>query len=421
MRVAVVGGGWAGLAAAVQAVQADHSVCLFEMARELGGRARRVDSAGHVLDNGQHILIGAYRSTLDLIRTLGVCESDVLLRLPMALRYADGSGLAFPQGAAVVAFARAVLGASGWSVSERSALLGAAAVWAARRFRCPPGWTVAQLARGLPARVRGDLIEPLCVAALNTPASAASAAVFLRVLRDALFGGRGGSDLLLPRRPLDALLPAPAAGWLEQAGAQLRCSTRVGEIRSAGAGWTVDGEDFDAVVLACSAVEAARLAAPIAPAWAARAAAFDYEPIVTVYLRSAGTRLPQPMTALRAGPAAPAQFIFDHGALGGTPGLFAAVVSGAREWLQAGLEATADAVRVQAEEAFASSTWREPPTVLRALAERRATFLCKPALDRPPSCIAPRLAAAGDYVEGPYPATLEGAVRSGLQAIAQLG
>jgi predicted NAD/FAD-dependent oxidoreductase len=124
------------------------------------------------------------------------------------------------------------------------------------------------------------------------------------------------------------------------------------------------------------------------------------------------------MTALVDGPQAPAQFAFDHGALGATPDVFAFVVSGASAWTEAGLEATATAVLHQAMSAFTPGTWPTVPTVLCTLAERRATFRCVPALDRPPAHIAPGLAAAGDYVQGPYPATLEGAVRSGEAALA---
>jgi len=417
MRVAVVGAGWAGLAAAVQATRQGHQVTLFEMAGQAGGRARQVDVEGLALDNGQHILIGAYQATLALMERVGVPWPSLLQRLPLTLVDPDGQGLRLPPGPPLQAFARAVLGHGGWSWHERTALLLAAAGWAAQRFRCDPMWTVAQLTSRLPARVRRELVEPLCVAALNTPAAQASASVFLRVLRDALFSGAGSADLLLPRRSLGDLLPAPAWRWLAQAGARLQLGHRVGAVTLRDGGeWAVNGAVFDAVLLACTAGEAARLTQPLAPDWSARAAAFRYEPIVTVYVRSPGTRLPQPMTALHAGPDAPAQFVFDHGAMGGADGVFAFVISGAGDWVARGLEATAAAILRQADSAFPAGTWHTPPQLLRCIAERRATFLCTPGLDRPPQTIAPRLLACGDYVQGPYPATLEGAVRSGLAA-----
>jgi hypothetical protein len=245
----------------------------------------------------------------------------------------------------------------------------------------------------------------------------------LRVLRDALFSGPGSADLLLPRVPLSALLPEPASRWLAAAGAELRLGARAATLAPRAGGWDLDGEHFDAAVLACTAQEAARLALPLAPTWARQAAAFDYEPIITVYMQSRGTRLAQAMTALSCTADAPAQFAFDLGAIdggGARDGMFAFVVSGARAWAARGLDATAAAALAQAQTAFAAHAWREPPQLVRTLAERRATFLCTPGLARPPTVIAAHLAAAGDYVEGPYPATLEAAVRSGSAAVAAL-
>jgi len=415
MRVAVVGGGWAGLAAAVRAVEAGHNVTLMEMAPHWGGRARAVDHDGLRLDNGQHILIGAYTHTLALMRRVGAEPDTLLDRRPLVLRYPDGSGLQLPRGPALPAFVRAVFAAQGWTWRERLALLAAAARWRAARFRAPPQQTVAGLMRGLPARLREDLIDPLCIAALNTPAERASAQVFLRVLHDALFAGPGAADLLLPRAPLSALLPTPAAAWLRRAGAHVELTRRVMTLEAAGNGWALDGERYDAVVLASSATEAGRLTHAVAPAWSAQASAFDYEPIVTVWLRSAGSRLEQPLTALRAAPDAPAQFVFDLGALDGPDGIFAFVVSGARDGLErAGLAGMAAAVLRQATTAL---LWQTPPALLHQAAERRATFVCAPGLKRPPAAVAPRLAAAGDYIAGPYPATLEGAVRAGEAAV----
>ena len=406
-RVAIVGGGWAGIAAAVALADAGHDIAVFEMAPQPGGRARSV--AGHdpawPHDNGQHILIGAYCDSLALMRRLGVAPDEVLKRLPLALPYPGEPGLRLPPGPPLLSFARGVLAHHGWPLTARLGLLAASAGWLARGFRCDPGLTVAALCAGLAPAVRRDLVEPLCVAALNTRADEASAQVFLRVLKDALFSGPGSADLLLPRRPLSELLAGPAAAWL---GPRLRPGRRVQAIEP---GWRVDGEAFDGVVLACSSIEAARLTADVTPGWSAAAGAFRFEPIITVYLDSPGSRLPAPMLALRDGPDAPAQFVFDHGQLGGAPGRFAFVVSGAAPWVARG--GCAEAVLAQAQREL---DWAMPPVIDRMLTEKRATFACTPGLARPPGRIAPGLFAAGDYVQGPYPATLEGAVRSGLAA-----
>src|SRR5512139_3379483 len=297
MRVAVVGGGWAGIAAAVRATQAGHDVRLLEMAPQLGGRARGATVDGLRLDNGQHILIGAYRDTLSLMATVGADAGALLGRHTLTLVDAQGHGLRLSDGAPVPALVRGILGHRGWTWGERLALLHEALRWTGMRFRCDPQWTVDRLTRGLPPRVRHELIEPLCVAALNTPAARASAAVLLRVLRDALFGARGAADLLLPKVPLDELLPAPAHRWLHRHGATVQTGRRAQSLWPDGDGWRLDGERHDAVVLACTATEAARLARDVAPAWAASASRFEHEPIITVYLRSDGSHLPLPMVA----------------------------------------------------------------------------------------------------------------------------
>jgi hydroxysqualene dehydroxylase len=417
--VAVIGAGWAGLAAAVEATRRGHEVTLFDMAAQTGGRSRGVDVAGMSLDNGQHILIGAYSETLALMRTVGVDIDRALLRTPLRITYPEGSGLQLEAGAPMLAFARAVLRLRAWRWRDRFALLAAAGGWALRGFRCDAALTVAQLTRGLPASVRHELIDPLCVAALNTPSRDASAAVFLRVLKDALFSGPGSADLLLPQASLSALMPTPAVHWLEAAGARTVLSRRVNRLAAHGDGWSVDDQIFDRVVLAASAVEAARLTQAFAPAWAGTAAALRYEPIVTVYLRSEGARLPEPMLALRADAGAPAQFVFDRGQLGGAPGLLAFVISGAQPWVDAGQPATLEATLNQAGSVLAAFL-QGPLEPVQVLSEKRATFRCTPGLRRSAMLIAPGLHAAGDHVTGPYPATLEGAVRSGIDAVRAL-
>jgi len=322
-----------------------------------------------------------------------------------------------PHGPARLVFTWAVLRARGWSWGERWALLAQALAWQRAGMRNPGVDTVEQLCRRLPLRVSADLIDPLCIAALNTPASRASAAVFLRVLDDALFATPGGSDLLLPRVGLSQLFPAPALQWLEAKGATLRLSHRVQSLDRVDGRWRIDGEPADDVVLACSATEAARLADPHDAQWASQAAALDYEPIGTVYLTRGPQPLPSPMVALRSSPDAPAQFAFDLGLLGQHASVVAFVVSGARSWLEDGVGAMAQAVQRQATQALPTVFGAPSPPVLHTTLERRATFACTPGLRRPAMKVADGLLAAGDYVEGPYPATLEGSVRAAVRAV----
>ncbi|HEY0202275.1 MAG TPA: FAD-dependent oxidoreductase, partial [Burkholderiaceae bacterium] len=369
-----------------------------------------------------HILIGAYTETLRLMQQVGVDAERSLLRMPLTLRFADGGGLQLPALPAPLDVLAGVLTARGWLWRDKWALLHTAAAWQRAGFACGAQATVAELCRTLTPRAMDELIEPLCVSALNMPAHAASGAVFLRVLRDALFGVRGGSRLLLPRTDLGRLFPEAAAQWLTHQGATLRPNRRVRTLAPTPQGWTVDDEPFSQVVLACPPWEAARLAeatalsggndrahAAHATDWARTAAALHHTAIATIYAQApAQTRLPQPMMALRSNTEQPAQFVFDRGQLGGPAGLLAFVVSasnGMREELERQVLAQAS-----------SQLKLTNLQALQTVVEKRATFACTPNLVRPSMNIALGLWACGDYVQGPYPATLEGAVRSGLAA-----
>ena len=443
MKVAVVGAGWAGCAAAVEATQRGHQVTLLESARIAGGRARRVETSGAgeplQIDNGQHILIGAYAETLRLINTLGVDSATALLRMPLRLQFPNGDGLRFPAWRVPAAMQAVIgiLGAHGWGWRDKWSLLRLARRWQAGGFECPADMSVATLCQRLSPRAMAGLIEPLCVSALNTPAQRASAQVFLRIMQDALFSHAGASDLLLPRTDLSALLPDAALKWLTKRGPAPRLGLRVDALKPGPEGWrlNVRGSDvqgsaeiFDAVILACPATEASRLVETVTPSEAYKAAAADwvalanslhYEALTTVYAQvisaahsTQKASLSQPMLALPSSPSEPAQFVFDRGQLGGPSGLLAFVVSAS----QGDKLLISAQVLAQGQRQLGLSL-----ELLQTIIEKRATFACTPNLQRPGVQIAPGLLACGDYISGPYPATLEGAVRSGLHAAKLLG
>ncbi|MBP6194851.1 MAG: hydroxysqualene dehydroxylase HpnE [Methyloversatilis sp.] len=409
--VAIIGAGWAGLACAVECVQRGLRPIVFEAAAEVGGRARRVDIDGLPLDNGQHILIGAYRDTLSMMRTVGAEPQSLFERLPLSLRFTDGFEMCARSGRPS-AMAMAFLRCRGLSWGDRLASL---RLMMAIRGTPPADETVA----GLFARTRQTatteryLWAPLCIAALNTGVTDASAHVFAQVLRDTLTGPAGASDVLLPRGDLGQLFPAPAAAWLSARGASVRCGTRVRAVQSHAGGFSIDTADgvqqADRVVIATSPHHLPALLRdlPGLDGVAARAGALEYEPVTTVFAAFGdGVALPAPMMAFADGVP---HWIFDRGALGGPAGLIASVVSadGARR------EDTERAVIAALRDRFPALP---APLWVRTITEKRATFRCtpgRPAFRQPDDV---RIALAGDYLLPDYPATLESAVRSGQAA-----
>jgi hypothetical protein len=270
------------------------------------------------------------------------------------------------------------------------------------------------------------LIEPLCLSALNMPIDGASAAVFLRVLQDAMFSAVGSSDLLIPKKDLGALFPQACLKWLRQRGAAIHLGKRFTQEDLAQ--WLAEPYEVTtnkrALVLACPAWEAARLTQTMAPSWSAKAQALSHTAIATVYLKCHDTGfrgLDRPMVALQMQPNAPAQFVFDRGALCQQTGLLAAVVSAS--------EGEREQIALQVQQQVADQLGLQQLSVVQTVVEKRATFACLPnTFDgphhvgvKPDASVAPNIFACGDYVRGPYPATLEGAVRSGQQVVRYLG
>ena len=462
-NVAIIGGGWAGMAAAVAATQAGHHATVFEASHALGGRARVVsgshastlpDGTPVTLDNGQHILIGAYSETLKLMQTVGVNLDNALFRLPLTLQFPDKTGLKLPDWPApwVVGLDAAwgIATAKGWTWGDKLALLRAASGWQRGGFRCSQRLTVLQLCQkanpAMTPRIMAELVEPLCLSALNTPVDQASAQVFLRVLQDAMFSPGvqidpkmtfGSANLLIPKRDLSNLFPHPAAVWLVKHGGKVLLGERVESIEFSNAGWQVNAttvkQPFDAVILAGSpsnmalasiniayaatnkiAIELEHLLRREVQTWQDSVNALRYEAIATVYAYAKDAKLSQPMLALRSDSASagtnPAQFVFDRGQLGGETGLLAFVVSASQ----------GERLELQRQVVAQGAAQLNLPDLqpIQTITEKRATFACTPGLQRPSNQIAPGLLVCGDYVAGPYPATLEGAVRSAQQAVA---
>ena len=454
LNVGIIGGGYAGMAAAVTLAERGIPVTVFESAKQLGGRARGVLYSNHqpltdnstapslqlspeggkgkrplrgndlILDNGQHILLGCYRHTLQLIEQVGGNIERDFLRLPLQLTLHKRFELKAPPLPAPLHLLAGLLTAHGLSFAQ--SLSAARFMLAMRRinFALPHDIPALELLNA--HRQDDDLIrllwEPICISALNTPAQKASAQVLLNVLRDSLNGSRSDSDMLLPRVDFSALFPDRAAEYVKQRGGKVFASCGVEAIVPRGGEielLAVNGaQRHSHVICAASPASSARLlrAVPQLAPVAAQIEALTFQPIYTVYLQYPATvQLPRAMLGFDR---CFTQWLFDKGRLAGQHGLIAAVISaeGLHQKLELGQLAQKVAQELREQLGITSA-----PLWHQVIAEKRATFSCEPNLSRPAHTTPlDSLLLAGDYTAGDYPATLEGAVMSGMRCAAAI-
>jgi len=397
--VAVVGAGYAGMAAAVSLAARGVRVSVFESGPVPGGRARRILSQGHELDNGQHILVGAYTALSDVMRKVGV-PADALLRLPLEIRYAKNFALRARWLPAPLGLLAGLLAARGVPFSDRTGALRFMRTMRNARYRAEPDVSVEHLLRThrQDGAIGHYLWRPLCVSALNTPAELASANVFLAVLRDTLAGGRDAADLLLPRVDLSRLFPEPAAEFLRARGGELRCGTTVKDLGSL-------RTQYKHVIVAVGPHQLKTVLPEVTPE-------YTYQPIYTCYLQYPETaRLEFPMLGMADGLV---QWVFDRGALLGEKGRLACVISAQGDHQQMTQDEVAETCQRELRSAFPQLP---APLWSRVIAEKRATISCTPGLPRPKvRTPITGVFLAGDYTDPEYPPTLEAAVRSGVRA-----
>jgi len=424
-HVAVIGGGCAGLAAAARLAEHRIPVTLFEAGRQLGGRARGISWQGHTLDNGQHILLGAYSETLSLLKLAGVDVQQAFYRLPLQLTVQPDFELrACKTLPAPLHILAGLLQASDLTWQERWSAVRFMAWIKLNGFRLKQDESLATLLarQNQPEKLTQYLWEPLCLAALNTPLNQASAQVFLNVLRDSFSKAKADSDTLLPKLDFSALMAEPLADYICAQGGQVKRMQNVENVRHDAAGFELriaeTTESFSHVILAVSPFRLPDITqqypelAPIHE----QCQALQYQPICTVYLQfDKQLQLPQPMIGLSGGLG---QWVFDRGQLYGQPGLLAVVISaeGAHQHLTQ--DALADTLKQELAASFpALSSMLKNPLWHKVITEKRATFACSVDLKRPQMRTGiPGLYLAGDYVAGDYPATIEGAARSGAAA-----
>jgi squalene-associated FAD-dependent desaturase len=424
LNIAVIGGGYAGMAAAVVLAEHNIPVTVFESASQLGGRARGVIYNDTQLDNGQHILLGCYHHTLQLIEQVGGNIELDFLRLPLQLNLHQRFALKAPKLPAPLHLLAGLLLAKGLSFTQR--LSATRFMLALRRvnFVLPDDISVLDLlnTHQQDQELIRLLWEPICISALNTPVHKASAQVLLNVLRDSLNGVRADSDMLLPRFDFSSLFPNRAAAYLTPRGGKVLTSCGVKALVHHGENielLTAHGAQFYShVIIAATPGNAARLlrTLPQLLPIAEQINALSFQPIYTVYLQyPEQVHLPHPMLGLDR---CFSQWVFDKGQIAGSHGLIAAVISA--EGMHQELDHAHLAQKV-AQELHSHMDISAKPLWYQVIAEKRATFSCEPKLVRPAHKTEfDNLFLAGDYTEGDYPATLEGAVISGIRSAKEI-
>ncbi|MBL1276925.1 MAG: FAD-dependent oxidoreductase [Ectothiorhodospiraceae bacterium] len=424
--VIIVGGGWAGLAAAVELVRHEIPVTLLESAKQLGGRARSVNANNMYVDNGQHLMLGAYEATLDILRRIGLDEKDILKRQALSLQW-------FRPGEKSITLTTAKLPApfhlawglfttKGLSFRDRLSALNFSRILQRDNFSIEEDCSVEvflQKHRQSKTLITA-LWEPLCLGALNTHIHEASAKLFLRTLSDSFSHTRRDSDLLLTQSNLGEIFPEPASDYIETRKGSVRLGQRVirlniqdncinGVVLSSGP------QAAQQVILATPHTITKRLikSHPTLKATAEQIEHIQHRPICTVYLQyDKKVRLGR---WLRGSLNTVSQWVFDR-SLYGQPGLMAIVISGTGEHLEWDNDTLCGIV---AKELAAQHPKWPAPLSQHVIREKRATFASTVNIQhyRPPAKTPVKgLYLAGDYTDVGLPATLEGAVRSGLQS-----
>jgi hydroxysqualene dehydroxylase len=410
VRAVVVGGGLAGLAAALELVRGGHEVTVVEARPTLGGAVqtlpRREGDPDPPPDNGQHIALGCFTEYLRFLEEVGQAESVRRGRLSLPVIAEDGSVARIGAGALSLARYRHL------SVGDR---LGVARV-TRRLARLRPeeqdGQTFAALLRGLGQsqavidRFWDVFIRP----ALNLRCEEVSAAPAVFTVQTALLGAHGDGDLVLPLAPLGAMHGEAAGRALAARGATVRTGARVTEL-DPGAAVLAGGErvEADAFVLALPPAESAPLLGEAEPG-------LEDSPIVSAHLLFDRRLLPYELAALLG---SAAHWVFDRGRLTGHEperGQYLTVVSsGAPELLEVRGRGLVELLageltqRLGRAELLWSRVSREPA----------ATFAARPgtaALRPGPDTGRANVARAGAWTATGWPATMESAIRSGLTA-----
>lgn len=429
IHVAVIGGGCAGLSAAVTLIEQGVQVTIFEASSQLGGRARTVavenNSLMHLLDNGQHILLGAYHETLALLKKVGVKEHEALLRLPLQINMQTmfaNSAFLLKSASYLPAPLNLLVGlilSKGLSFKERIAAIKLMYKLKSTQYQLTKDMPLAQflLHEDQSDQLVAMLWEPLCLAALNTPIEIASTRIFLNVLKDSFSGSKNNSDMLLPRHDLSQIISHPVANYIRSQDSTIKLNRRVRSLTEVPGGFNLETRDgphfFSHVIVAVSPARVEKLigALPKLKRVLEQTQAYAFQPIYTIYLQyPQDIQLPIVISGLTG---MTGQWVFDRGQLCGQKGLIAVIVSAEGVHQKMSQDELALTVAKELHHAYPVLP---KPLWHKVIAEKRATFSCTTHLARPTNkTVQPGLFLAGDYTYADYPATIEGAVRSGIK------
>jgi len=426
--VIVIGGGLAGIAAALDCAAAGARVTLLEVRRRLGGAAYSFERDGLRIDNGQHVFLRCCTAYRGLLARLGSERGVVLqqrLQIPVLSPGGEPVVLRRSRLPAPLHLAGALMRYRHLTFAQR--LRAARAAVALGRLDPDDEMLERQtLGEWLAGHGQGPdavaaLWDLIALPTLNLPAAQASLGLGAFVFRTGLLASASAGDIGFHERPLSETIAQPAAAALTRAGVRVRLGWRAEEIERIGAGFQVRGTgalDARAVIVAVPHQRAAGLLEALAPDIAARLHRLESSPIVNLHVV-----YDRPVCEHRfaAGVRTPVQYLFDRTAAGGAPPGYqylAVSLSGAEREMQMSVDALRE-LYLPALSALLPRARQARVQSFLATREHAATFRAVPGVARlrpGARTHTPGLVLAGAFTGTGWPATLEGAVLSGHTA-----